>query len=544
MAGNHLQPLAGLETIEIKVLGAPNNISPKNINSLDKSGEVPLQTGGIASKLAGQSALLMMGNIFTLVVGFPFQVYVARQLGTKNLGAFGLMEVCVQTITALFGLGVGHVAVRFLPEYLADSKTAAIRQLLQTVYILSVTMSFIAMGLALACRPFVIQRFTTLAEYADATAWMTLMIPLGMLIGISQQVLRGFFDIRFMVVMSSFLQLTLKVVFSVLFFKFGMGLTGYILGIVGSSVLCLAGMFAGIYRQLNRLPDSALKVTGQDKRDWIAYGKIMYGNSLLGLVGAPLERFLLAGTISLDAVGVLVVIRQLQSFPQIFLQVIIAIVAPMFVAAKSLKELTHLYHLATDWMCRLALPMMLFFLMRGNAILEVYGNAFSVAGTLALAIILGAQTINLGCGPVGNLLNMKGHQAKMFHVNIVSSVLLLSGVLVLVPLFGLVGVALATATSTVVANLWALRISSQRLSVSWFSRRYYRWLPPSLACSIAYGSLAFLLHVESKWWLAGQFMIGAVMFHLVYSLAGFCDDDREVIAMVKSRILGNGAVTG
>ena len=502
------------------------------------------QRAGLTRQLAGQSALLMMGNAFTLLAGFPFQIYVAQQVGSKNLGAFGLCDVFAQTIGALFGLGVGHVAVRFLPEYLAESKTRHIRSLLRNVYGIALATSVIGLALSFLCQFFWLDRIERIRPYSAEVAVMTLMIPVGMLLTISQQVLRGFFDIRYMVIMSSFLQLTLKIAFTLLFFWLGLQLLGYVLAVVVSSAVCLLGMMWGIRRHLARLPDAVDEEAPVNRKVWWDYGRVMYGNSLLGLASAPLERTLLAGVIDLSAVGVLVVIRQLQTFPQIFLQVIIAIVAPLFVAAKKLTDVAHLYHLATDWMCRLALPMMLFFLLRSDAILAVYGEDFSTTGSIALFIILVSQTVNLGCGPIGNLLNMKGQQATMFRVNIVASILLLAGIVTLVPLFGIVGIALSSAISTIVANVWALRVSKSKLSIRWFSRRYLRWLVPSV---IGAGLLLLTAHTmpgDTKWWLCLEFVVCFIGFHLTYLLSGVCDEDRELVAMVRGRLVRMGLLSG
>src|SRR5271157_4672078 len=86
------------------------------------------------TRLAGQSGLVIAGNAFTLLVGFPFQIYLARVLGAEQLGAFSLFEVIAQTAGALAALGLSFTVVRFIPEHLSLGQHRHVRQLLTTIF--------------------------------------------------------------------------------------------------------------------------------------------------------------------------------------------------------------------------------------------------------------------------------------------------------------------------------------------------------------------------------------------------------------------------
>ena len=55
----------------------------------------------IARRLGSQSVLVLLGNIFTLAIGLPLQIYVSRILGAGGLGVYGLLEGAVNTISGL-----------------------------------------------------------------------------------------------------------------------------------------------------------------------------------------------------------------------------------------------------------------------------------------------------------------------------------------------------------------------------------------------------------------------------------------------------------
>jgi O-antigen/teichoic acid export membrane protein len=477
----------------------------------------------------------MAGNIFTLAVGFPFQIYIARKLGPGDLGVFGLLDVGVQTLGALFGLGLGQVAVRYIPEYVERSQTGAIRDLLKRVYGIGLGMSVVALIVINLLVPVLVSWKPEIGSYQALIPIMSIMIPVSMLAGISQQVLRGFCDVRLIVIMSSFVQLVLKVVLTIVFFSMDMQLSGYICAAIVSAAFCLLGMGIGIWKRMRRLKADGSSSDAGMRSEWYQYGRVMYGNSLLGVAGPPLERFLLVGAMNISAVGVLVVIRQLQNLPQVFLQVIITVVSPMFVSSKSRDDTAMLYHLATDWICRLALPLLLFLLIRTSEILELYGDGFAEAGTVALIVIILAQCVSLFTGPVGNLLNMKGKHSKMLRINFVSVLVALVGCVVLVPVFGLMGVALVTVLSVSVTKFCAVAVARRELSIGWWSSRFYRWLMPAAVTAALFLLMQFTIEGASRWWMAGEFVAGFAVFHLVYFMGGICHEDRQVIAAIADR---------
>src|SRR6516165_6247743 len=86
-------------------------------------GAVPFQKASshatIASRVGVPTIYLLLGNIFTLAVGLPLQIYIARILGAAGIGIYGLFEAAMNTASGLLGFGVAMTVVRFVPEHLA-----------------------------------------------------------------------------------------------------------------------------------------------------------------------------------------------------------------------------------------------------------------------------------------------------------------------------------------------------------------------------------------------------------------------------------------
>lgn len=499
---------------------------------------------GIASRLASQSGLVMLGNLFTLFVGIPLQIYLARTLGAEQLGTFGLFEVIAQTAASLFGLGLGFTLVRFIPQQVILGQNRHVRKLLGTVYLLTLLAGTLAAALLVVAGPWLMRWMPELQAYAPLFPFVGAMALLGMLMGVSQQALRAFFDIRYMVLVSTFLQLALKVVIALALLWWGWALMGYLVAVVVSTGLALAGMAWGLRGHTQRLVRTHEEVLPETRKIWWSYSRTMYANSLLGLGGAPVERFLLASTINLASVGMLMAVRQLQGLPQVLLQIVIVVIAPMFVAAKTrddMDEVKHLYHISTDWVCRLGFPLLVFLFVFGYEVLGLYGATFAEVGRWPLLIMVVGQFVNLLTGSLGIMLNMLGHEKKMFRLNLVSNGLFFLCLLTFVPGLGLLGVALGSVLSMLYLNLAMLHVMKKRLGIDWWSARYKRLLAP-LAASLTLALFADAMNiVQGPWALAMAMATTYGVFFLVYLLNGLSQEDKEIYFMLRSRLgLANG----
>lgn len=494
---------------------------------------------GVASRLAGQSGLLMLGNMFTLFAGLPLQIYLARTLGAEQFGAFGLFEAIAQTAAALSGFGLGFVLVRFIPQQIVLGQSRHVRQLLGGVYMLTLLAGMVAVVLLDAVGPQLMEWVPGLKAYASLMPFIGAMTLLGMLCGVSQQALRAFFDIRYMVLVSSILQLVLKIAITLLLIWWGWQLMGYLVAIVAAALLALAGMLWGIRGHIRRLGHTDEEILPETRSTWWSYSRTMYGNSLLGIAAAPAERFLLAGMINLVSIGILMGVRQLQALPQALLQIVVTVISPMLVAARArgdMDEVRLLHQISADWICRLGMPLLLFLLVFGDQVLSLYGPDFAEAGYWPLVIILAGQAVSLLIGPLGIMLNMLGHEKQLFRFNLISSGLFLLSLLMLVPSFGLLGVALGSFLSLLYLNLATLHAMKKRFSIGWYSCRHKRLLVPLAACFTLNGIADGLHLIEGGAALAITLVVTYALFFLVYLSGGLSEDDREIYSMFRNRV--------
>jgi O-antigen/teichoic acid export membrane protein len=148
-----------------------------------------------------------------------------------------------------------------------------------------------------------------------------------------------------------------------------------------------------------------------------------------------------------------------------------AIAAPMiseYWTEGDLKALQNLVALVIRWVFWPSLILAVGLFTFSQPILRVFGDAFDVAWPVLVLVGCG-QLVNAVTGPVGYLLGLTGHERASAWVFGVSAAVNLFLNVILVPVFGLIGGAVATMISVILQNLWLVVLVESKLGISIFS---------------------------------------------------------------------------
>ena len=499
----------------------------------------PFDHSAITSRLGGQTLFVLLGSIFTLIVGFPLQIYVSRMLGPEGIGTFGLVEGAVATISGFLGLGIAQTAVRFIPFHLAQKEYASIREIVRIGALVLTAVGSGAYLAVLVSFDLIANWYPRLTAHGSVLVVMAAMIPLGLLLYFLQQALRGFHEIKYMVIGSSILRLAIKAVITVLVFAVGWGLFGYALAVVLSTCCSVLWMGFGLRQKLATLPTPASENVRSNRLQWQHYALIAYFGGLLSFT-AYIDRFILGYFVGSAAVGIFLIARQLQQLPGMFNQMLIMVGAPMIAAAHSRKSATerqHIYTLMTDWVVRASMPLMIFLFLFGDAVLALFGPDFVSGGRAALYILVAAQFVNLVCGPVGNVLMMSGMERPAVRVSTATTLFDTVMVVTLTPFLGLIGAALASAASWVFSNAVSLMLARRQLDIRWWDSRLRGWILPTIVISVLGLAIRGLPTAFGAVQLFAILTIMYGVFALVNLKQGLHRDDKDLLRYVRLQFL-------
>ena len=482
---------------------------------------------------------MLLGNLFTLAVGFPLQVFVARSLGAENLGIFSLFDGAATLGCSLLSFGLAPALVKFIPHCLTQQDHAGVKLLIKSgalILLAAGSLAVLVVWLLVLGQT----RIPLLTSRPLVASLMVVLVPAGLLTYFLQQGLRGFMEVRYMMVGSTFLQLGIKALLAVLFLKLGFGLSGYVIAVVIAALAGCMWMALGLWRRLQSLPATLASAGVGYKKEWRNYAMVLYGDSMLGVTASFLDRFLLGWLSGAAPVGVLMLVKQMYALPGVFFQMFMVVASPMFSAAHARgdsQERQHIYHLIIDWVTRLSGPLCIFLLMFAEPVLSLFGSDFAEKGSHALRILVAAQMVNLLMGPLGIMLTMSGQERILLKLAVIEQIVAVTGLCLLVPRYGLDGVVAMTAFDIISQNIVAYVVARRMLGLRWYDRRYLLWVMPGLLV-VAMGEL-----IKSHWQGGlGVFslMWVLVLFYMVFFavslLQGLHEDDRNFLVHVGKRI--------
>ncbi len=132
-----------------------------------------------------------------------------------------------------------------------------------------------------------------------------------------------------------------------------------------------------------------------------------------------------------------------------------AIAAPKFAALHEKGDIDGLKRIAI-WSVRLmmlvAAPTLMVMLLFPDWFMSFFGDDFRAASTALMILAIG-QFINIATGSVGYLLSMTGREREVLNNTLISAVVAIALGVILIPSYGLLGAAVATATAVASQNL-------------------------------------------------------------------------------------------
>jgi O-antigen/teichoic acid export membrane protein len=201
---------------------------------------------------------------------------------------------------------------------------------------------------------------------------------------------------------------------------------------------------------------------------WAQSGFALMLMSSMQLVLGRLDVLMLGAIVGPAAAGIYMVVSKLAELTTFALSTTNTVVAPMiseYHVAGNRDDLQRLLGLSARIIAVVTTAFAVVFWVLGEWGLSLFGEEFK-AGYTALLILIAGQVFNGLCGPVGFLATMTGHERWAAANQFVAAALNVLLNSLLIPRYGMVGAAVATATSMAVWNLSLLAFVLVRLRLN------------------------------------------------------------------------------
>jgi O-antigen/teichoic acid export membrane protein len=499
--------------------------------------------------ISRQSAVFLLGTLFTVAAGYLFKVYLARVLGAEGLGIYTLGMTAGGLVSIVGAAGVPQTASRFVAIY---SSTGQVRKLGRFLWFgaLTLLVTNALVGFAMvAGRRWIADRLYHTPVLAQYMHFFAAIMLLGALTTFLGQALAGYKDVARRTVITNFIGTPATMVISVALLTMGLGLWGYLAAQVVSALLVFVLLTRAVWKLTPKAAPQTLHASAPEtghlplfEREVVSFAALLIGMQALEFISGQSDRIMLGIYLNVREVGIYSIAASMVAFVGIFLQSINQIFAPTIAELFAKREhdlLLRLYQALTKWTLGLTIPLALGIMIFAKPLMGIIGPDFR-EGWPVLAIATVGQLVNCGVGSVGFLLLMSDQQARMVRAQAITVFLTLGLNFLLIPRLGLIGAAIAAAATNTSLNVLWLRDVRNRLGLTPSLRGYASLLLPT--------ALTILVLVLVRTFLGSHLpeilllLVGLSAGYIAFALAALCfalePQDKILAAGAYTRIRG------
>jgi O-antigen/teichoic acid export membrane protein len=409
------------------------------------------------------AGIALMLKVCGASFSFGFSVLLARSFGADGAGIY-FLALTVITICTTFGrFGLENTLLRFIAAHATNKEWGAVCGVYNKSMKLALVISLSVSGLIYFFAPLMAAYIFHKPSLVVPLRWMTLAITPLAIMNLHGEALKGLKRIRDSQLMQG-TGLPVLACTGLFFLGSRFGVLGAVWVYVSSAViLALYGVF--LWR---RYTPQLRSVVGQfdAKRLFESCLPLFWVQVMLMIINWT-AMFCMGVWASKAEIGIFSVALRTALLTSFILMSVNSIAAPKFSSLFSQRDISGLASVARQsaaMMTVFAAPLLLLFLIAPSWVMGLFGNEFKCGGGLLEILAIG-QFINVATGSVGYLLTMSGNERLMRNNTIAVGILTVALNLILVPAFGAVGAAIATAVSMATLNLGAFYLVWKKLGI-------------------------------------------------------------------------------
>jgi|SaaInlLV_10m_DNA_2_1039722.scaffolds.fasta_scaffold00838_12 O-antigen/teichoic acid export membrane protein len=413
------------------------------------------------------SSIVMIAKVFGVILGFITNIIIARNYGADTVGMVALVNSFI-TIVSLFVLfGTNTSILKLIPQYQVKYSISSSYYLFKKSLILVFGLGVLISILLWFTSPIIAENIfknSDLVPYFMAASLFIFFISAK---EFNLSALRGLHDIKIFSILNLLPSvLTLVAISITTFYFYDKSTPIYIYILVPASMF-----FVTLYFVSKKFKEK-LPLIKEENINKIKFNEIllisspMFLISGMHLVMSQTDIIMIGMYMSEKDVGLYAIAMKLALLTSFVLNAVNSVVSPKFSQYYHANDMETLKKTAKDsskLIFYTTFPILIFLIIFGKYILGIFGEEFEKAYLVLVILIIG-QMVNSFSGSVGYFLNMTGNQAIYQKVILVGLFINIILNVLLIPLYGLIGAAIATSISLALWNLLALLSMKQKFN--------------------------------------------------------------------------------
>lgn len=472
-----------------------------------------MESNEALEKIGKGSMIVFTGFLAGTVFQYLYKIILARFLGPESFGVFVLGIAIIQSATAIALLGLNESVPRFISFHRGKNELEKIRRTASTGLLITI-FSSISFSLLLFVLSDTIA-LTVFEEAALVTPLKILAISIPALASIKffLSLFQGQQDAVYSTLMNDFLWSG-----AIVLLVTGSVSLGY--SVEGAAAAYLAAAFLSLpiiaYTYLRKY-DHGFDFSDLNTRKLLVFSWPLFLISALSILTRWYDVLMLGWlTGSVDS-GIYDVAYSIAGYGALLIEVVGFMFMPVIselYAKKNTKRIREIYDLATRWMTLTTLPVIAGMLIFPREIIQILFGSDYVGAALPLSILSLAFLFRVFKGPAEATFISMGDNRKLLAGKTVTSVLIVSLNLLLIPIYGTKGAAISTLIAFIAGDTLLLYYMRRKLGILPYDLKFLQ-----IFVSGAIASLAVLIMEGAlNPGLIGSVLLGAVLVTLYFTL--------------------------
>ena len=409
---------------------------------------------------SGLSLFLRFGGLMS---GYLLTLIIANLFGADGLGDYVLSITVLRLFTLLSKLGLDTTSIKFIASFASQNKWTSIFKFRnKVVFILIISSIFFSFLLYTLSQP-IADLINAQVKYIKLNSFFILPMSFFMLHYQSLRGLKRIAEFSFFYRMSQSLFTVVSVLIIYYFIQDNeVPIYAYLVSLLLVSVLAFLSFRYNLNKKSYGKESAEMQILKYSQILKISI-PLMFAQSVQFIM-AWTDKLMLGSMTTTDDVGVYHTAFKLSMFAAVALMSVNSIASPKFAemfAKKDFLGLKKVVHQSTKMIFWSSFQLVIVFFMFPDFLLGLFGEEFKV-GVTAFIFLSCGRLISSFSGSVGNILQMTGNQNIYAIILMIGAILNVVLNLILIPLYGINGAAIASMSSLIVWNLSMVLVVKQK----------------------------------------------------------------------------------
>lgn len=412
-------------------------------------------TTNISLKSFNRDAIIALSiQISSVFITYLLQVLLARWMGRIEYGIYEYVTAWTLFLSLPAGLGLPRTTVRLIAEYKVKQDLGSLHGLVQGSWLLilmgSLSLTAMVVGIVLSINYY--REFI----YAIPLLVGIWMLPLQALMTLYKGVATALEKIALAYIPSDILYPILVLAGGFILWRDDDSLNSLPLMILAEVILFVIAtvQFFLVRSKFNQEFEPTTPTYAY--REWVELSLILLIQQSFFIILDQSDILMVGSLIGPESAGIYNAAVKTAQWPGLALLTLNIVAAPRFASFYAQRNITGLQNLVSQanlWILIPTVIISLYLLLFTQSVLSVFGSDFSMADWTLKVLVIG-RMVDALCGSVGSLMVMTGHQNQSLPVYGCCALINIVLNVIAIPLFGMVGAAIATTITLITWNIW------------------------------------------------------------------------------------------